>query len=69
MGKHKGCRQKSRHRGKTPPFSTLIITLFRSLTLVSGTGQDRYPKTLLAVVNATTAQPVILPSAVLAQEE
>lgn len=69
MGKHKGTRLKRRHRGKYPLFSTLITTLFCSPAAIPGTGQKNDPKTLLAVMDTAHADLVVLPSAVLTQEE
>ena len=69
MGNHKGGSRKSRHRGNFSRFSTLIPTLFRACGQVMGTGDERCPETLLAGMDTSLADFVVLAAAVLPQEE
>lgn len=67
--KHKGRPLKSRHGGFYAPFSTLIRTVFGAFGEVTGAGHQHRPEALLAVMDAALADLVILPPAVLTQEE
>ena len=69
MINHKGLLLKRSYRGRKQRFSTLILTVYRPLGTVMGTGNHLYPETLLAVVGTGLAELVILPSAVASQEE
>ena len=69
MGNHKGGSRKSCHRRFFSPFSTPIPTLFRACGLVMGTGDKNRPETLLAGMDTALAEPVVLPPAILPQEE
>ena len=69
MGKHKGRPLKSRHREFYAPFSTLIRTVFGAFGTVTGAGHQHRPETLLAVMDTVLADLVILPPAILTQEE
>lgn len=69
MENHTAHLLKSRHRGVICRFSTLIGTLFGTEGDVMRTLYQRCPEALLAAVNTALADLVILPSAVLAQEE
>lgn len=69
MINHKRLVQKSRYRGTRAGVSTLIATLFCTLGMISGTGKQIRPETLLAGMGAGLTDPVILPFAIAAQEE
>ena len=69
MINHKGLLLKRAYRGRKTHFSTLILTVYRPLGTVMGTGNHLCPETLLAVVGTGLAELVILPSAVASQEE
>lgn len=65
MGNHKGMTGKRRHRR----LFCLFPTLFQALRLKLRTLYHSCPKTLLAAVGTAYAEAVVLPSAVLTQEE
>lgn len=69
MGNHKGMTGKCRHRRLFCLFPTLILAFFQALGLKLRTLYHSCPKTLLAAVGTAHAEAVVLPSAVLAQEE
>jgi len=69
MINHKGLPLKRAYRGRKQRFSTLILTVYRPLGTVTGTGNHLCPETLLAVVGAGFTELIILPSAVASQEE
>ena len=69
MGKHKDRPLKSRHRGFYAPFSTLIHTVFGAFGEVTGAGHQHRPETLLAVVDTSLADLIILPPAIPPKEE
>ncbi len=69
MGNHKGVVIKQRYRRLFYDFCTLIAAVFRPFGMVVGALQQFCPKTLLAGVNATGADFVILPSAVFTDEK
>ena len=69
MGNHKGMVGKRRHRALFSPFSTPIAAFFRTLRLELGTVQHDSPKTLLAGMDTALAETIILPPAVVPQEE
>lgn len=66
---HKGMTGKCRHRRLFCLFPTLIPAFFQALGLKLRTLYHSCPKTLLATVGTAHAEAVVLPSAVLAQEE
>ena len=69
MGNHKGLIVKSRYRRKNFRFSTLIRTVFRSFGEVTGTDNHFCLGTLLAITDAGLAERIVLPSAIISQEE
>ena len=69
MGNHKGGSRKSRHRGFIHLFLPLIAALLGTDRAVMRTGDKLRLKTLLAAMNTSLADWVILPPAVLSQEE
>lgn len=69
MRNHKGSLLKSRHRGFVRRFSTLIAAVFGTLGIVMGTGYYFHPEALLAGMGAALAELMVLPSAVVPQEE
>ena len=69
MRNHKGSLWKYGYRELFCGFSTPIFTYFRPFGIVMRTSDQTRPKTLLAAVNTFFTNMVILPPAVLAQEE
>lgn len=69
MINHKGLLLKRAYREIKQRFSTLILTVYRPLGTVTGTGNHLCPETLLAVIDAGLTELVILPPAVASQEE
>ena len=69
MGNHKVYSRKNRHKRFFAPFSTSIAALFRACGLVMGTGDEDSPEALLAGMDTALAEPVVLPPAILPQEE
>lgn len=69
MGNHKGRVRKRLHRALFLPFSTPITAFFRTLRPELGTVQHDSPKTLLAGMDTALAETIILPPAVVPQEE
>ena len=69
MINHKGLLLKRSYRGRKQRFSTLILTVYRPLGTVMGTGNHLCPETLFAVIDAGLTELVILPPAVASQEE
>ena len=67
--KYKGRPPKSRHRGFQGLFSTLILAVFGASGKIMGTSYQLRLETLLAVMGAALAYLVILPPAILPQEE
>ena len=68
-GNHKGSLWKSRYRKLFCRFPTLIPAVFGAFGKIVGTGNQNRPETLLAPVSAAKTDLVILPPAVLPQEE
>ena len=68
-GNHKCSFWKSRYRRLFCCFPTLIPAVFGAFGKVAGTGDQNRPETLLALMGAAEADLVILPPAVLPQEE
>ena len=69
MGNHKGMVRKRRHGGLFCPFPTLIHAFFHALGLEVRAVQHHRPEALLAGMDAALAEPVVLPPAILPQEE
>lgn len=69
MGNHTVHLPKSRYGRLICPFSALIAALFGTKGKIMRTGDYACPKTLLATVDATLAELIILPPAICAQEE
>lgn len=68
-GNHKGSLWKIRYRRLFCRFYTLIPAVFGASGKIVGTGNQNRPETLLAPVSAAKTDFVILPPAVLSQEE
>ena len=69
MRNHKGMARNQRHRGLFYSFRTLIAAVFRPLGMVMGTFHQLCPETLLAGVNTTGTDFVILPPAVFSDKK
>ena len=69
MGNHKGMVRSQRHRGLFYGFRTLIAAVFRPFGMVVGTFHQLCPEALLAGMDATHTDFIILSPAIVAQEE
>lgn len=69
MINNKGLVLKSRYRGRKADFSTVFATLFCPSGKIPRTGNQIRLVTLLAGMDASFTDPVMLPFAIAAQEE